>query len=185
MAVGVYPSSGGAATWIGRVSADALGQLVLWLPFRSADPVTLGLPSVYPGPRWLRARLPFLALAVATIGAGLAVHYHGQALSVSARDVLGDALWAMMVAWWVGVAAPHAPLHGRSLVALGLCVAVEVSQLLHTPALDALRRTTVGHLTLGSDFDVRDLVAYAVGLSAAALLEVAWAGRRRSRNPGS
>jgi hypothetical protein len=55
---------------------------------------------------------------------------------------------------------------------LVICAAVEASQGLHAPALDSLRATRIGHLVLGSDFDPRDLLAYALGIAAAALLEV-------------
>ena len=113
----------------------------------------------------------FLALACATIAVGLVVHLHGAALAPTARDVLGDALWAMMIAWWAGVLAPHARLAVRSMASFAVCAGVEVSQLYHAPALDAARATTVGHLVLGSGFDPRDLAAYAAGLALAALLE--------------
>jgi Protein of unknown function (DUF2809) len=42
-------------------------------------------------------------------------------------------------------------------------VADEVSQLWHTPWLDAIRHTTVGRLMLGLGFLWSDLVCYAVG----------------------
>jgi hypothetical protein len=48
--------------------------------------------------------------------------------------------------------------------------------------LDALRRTTAGHLALGSGFNRRDLAAYAGGVLAAVLLERA-IERRRSDEP--
>ena len=129
------------------------------------------------------ARVAYVALAAGTIALGLWVHRGGAALGTDARDVLGDALWAGMMAWLVGAAAPRARLGVRSAAALGICVAVELSQLLHTSAIDAVRRTTLGHLLLGSGFDARDLLAYAVGVSAAALLERAAraiAGRPRA-----
>lgn len=116
-------------------------------------------------------RIRYIALAVATIVAGLLVHLGGTALPSMVRDPLGDALWAMMIAWWIGALVPARPLLQRTAIALALCIAVELSQLLHTPALDALRRTTPGHLVLGSDFDPRDLLAYGVGVLAAMLLE--------------
>jgi hypothetical protein len=118
-----------------------------------------------------RSRIAYVALAVGTIALGLWVHRGGASLGVRARDVLGDALWAAMMAWWVGAAAPGVTLIARSAMALGISVAVEFSQLIHTPALDAVRRTTLGHLVLGSGFDSRDLLAYAAGVSVAALLE--------------
>lgn len=59
---------------------------------------------------------------------------------------------------------------------VGICFAVEASQLFHTPGLDAFRATTVGQLVLGSGFDSLDLASYTAGVLAAALLESA-AGR--------
>lgn len=118
-----------------------------------------------------RDRLIYLALAAATIGVGLGVHLGGWGLSFVLRDVLGDALWAAMVFWWAGALAPRAGVGARALGAVVFSYSIELSQLWHTPALDALRRTTVGHLVLGSGFDVRDLVAYAGGVGAAALVD--------------
>jgi hypothetical protein len=122
-------------------------------------------------PRWLLARTRYIALVVATIALGLAVHWQGGALSPVVRDVLGDALWAAMVAWGIAAVAPAIRLSRRASVALALCFAVECSQLLHLPALDAVRRTTAGHLALGSGFDPRDLAAYAAGVLTTVLFE--------------
>ena len=126
------------------------------------------------------ARLPYVALALGTIVLGLAIHEGGTALGTAARDVLGDALWAAMIVWWLGALAPSARLATRGSVALAICVAVELSQLLHTPALDAARRTTAGRLVLGTGFDPRDLVAYAAGVLAAVLFGRAALRRRRA-----
>lgn len=125
-----------------------------------------------------RRRATFLALACATIAVGLLVHLRGAVLGPTARDVVGDALWALMIAWWAGALAPSARLAVRSAAAYAVCVGVEVSQLYHAPAIDAVRETTVGHLVLGSGFDPRDLVAYAAGVAVAAVLEAAFAARR-------
>ncbi|MGH9884014.1 MAG: DUF2809 domain-containing protein [bacterium] len=106
-----------------------------------------------------------------TIAVGLVVHWHGTALGPNAQDILGDALWAAMLVWWISVLAPNAALRARVAVALAICFAVELSQRFHTPSLDALRETTVGHLVLGSGFDPRDFVSYTLGVLAAAGLE--------------
>ena len=116
-------------------------------------------------------RSRYFTLALATIALGLAVHLYGSALGPAIQDVVGDALWAMMVAWWIGVLAPGAPLLQRSTVALAIAFAVELSQLYHTPTLDAIRSTTLGALVLGSGFDPRDLVAYALGVLLAYRIE--------------
>jgi len=115
----------------------------------------------------------YVALALATIVVGLAVHLHGAALGSATRDVVGDALWAMMITWWIGAIVPRAPLFGRAALSYGICVAVELSQLYHSPSLDAIRATFVGHLVLGSGFDPRDLAAYALGVGTSVLLESA------------
>ena len=124
----------------------------------------------------------YAALALGTIALGLGVHWYGDFLGPTLRDVLGDALWAAMIAWCVAVLVPSASLRNRSVVALAICFLVEVSQLYHTPALDALRRTMAGQLTLGSGFDPRDLFAYALGVLAAVLFELIL--RRRPRASG-
>lgn len=126
----------------------------------------------------LSSRMTYVALAAGTIALGLWVHRGGTALGPVAQDILGDALWAAMTSWWVGAAVPGGRVMARSAAALGICVAVELSQLVHTPAIDAMRQTTHGHLVLGSGFDAHDLASYALGVSAAALLEWGALGRR-------
>ena len=124
------------------------------------------------------ARRTYVALALGTIALGLIVHLYGDALGPTSRDVVGDVIWGAMIAWWVGAIAPGSSLLVRIVVAVAICFAVELSQLLHTPELDSLRRTTVGQLTLGSGFDVRDFLSYTVGVLAAALFERTVFGRQ-------
>ena len=112
-------------------------------------------------------RQRYVLLAGVTIVVGLAVHVGRLPLSLRLRDATGDALWAMMMFWWIGAALPLVRPMVRALLGIGVCVAVELSQLYHVPWLDASRATTPGHLVLGSGFDARDLVAYAVGVAVA------------------
>lgn len=125
-----------------------------------------------------RRRLEFAGLAAVTIAAGLVVHLGGHRLPDAVQDIAGDVLWATMMVWWVGVAVPAASVSTGAAAAYAVCVAVEFSQLWHTPMLDAVRGTTIGHLVLGSGFDPRDLVAYLAGVSLAALIESFLARRR-------
>lgn len=111
-----------------------------------------------------RSRLLYLGLAVTTIALGLSLTWWGHGLPAGLRDALGDALWALMMYWLVGVAAPQAARLRRAVLALIICWVVEASQLLHTAQLDLWRETTLGRLVLGSDFDPRDLVAYGLGV---------------------
>jgi hypothetical protein len=122
-------------------------------------------------PSAFRERANYVALALATIAIGLLVHLRGSFLGPVTRDMLGDALWAAMIAWWVGALVPRARLAARSAGAFAMCAGVEVSQLFHSPTLDAIRGTQVGHIVLGSGFDARDFLAYALGVAGAALLE--------------
>jgi hypothetical protein len=117
-----------------------------------------------------RGRKVYLGLAIGTIVLGLIVLLGGRALPLAVRDILGDALWASMLVWWISVAAPRMPLRTRGLAAFAVCVAVEMSQQYRTPALDAIRRTLPGHLVLGSGYDPRDFLAYAAGVLAAIVI---------------
>jgi hypothetical protein len=118
-----------------------------------------------------RARFIYVALAVVTIGVGLVVHLGGGLVAPRARDVLGDALWAAMMVWWISAIWPGSRLIARSGAAYAVCVCVELSQLYHTAALDAARATRVGHLVLGSGFDPRDFLSYGLGVAGAVVVE--------------
>jgi hypothetical protein len=83
----------------------------------------------------------------------------------------GDALWAWMVLLLLGLLWPRWSANRLAGLALAVSFAVESSQALHTPWLDALRATTPGHLVLGSDFDPFDLVALAVGIGMGVVFE--------------
>jgi hypothetical protein len=124
-------------------------------------------------PDSVRVRVRYLALMVGTIAIGLLVNRRGSALSPVVRDILGDALWAAMVVWALSVTAPAVSLRWRAAAALAVSWCVELSQLVHFPALDAARRTLLGQLALGSGFDPRDFVAYAAGVVAAMLIDTA------------
>lgn len=129
------------------------------------------------------SRAGYLSLALATIALGLVVHLSATPMNPAVRDILGDALWAMMISWFMGAIAPRVALRMRAVVAFGICAAVEVSQLVHAPALDSVRETTLGHLVLGSGFDPRDFVAYGAGVAAALLVERTTGPSSGSRSP--
>lgn len=89
-------------------------------------------------------------------------------------DVTGDALWALMMYGVIGALLPQVHRAGRFFLTLGICWCVELSQLYQAPWIVAWRATRVGHLVLGSDFDPRDLVAYAGGALCGLFLERFW-----------
>jgi Protein of unknown function (DUF2809) len=122
-------------------------------------------------PPSLRARAWFAVLALSTVALGLLIQRAKAGLPQVLGDVLGDALWAVMLAWWVGAIAPSLPRLKRAVAAVAVCWVVEFSQLYHAPWIDSWRSTTLGHLVLGTDFDPRDLAAYSLGVLSAFVLE--------------
>lgn len=125
-----------------------------------------------------RLRLRYLALAAATIVAGLLLQAVRRGLPMAAADILGDVLWGMMIYWLVGAALPETGRLRRTVIALATCWAVEFSQLHHAGWLDSWRATTLGRLVLGSGFDPRDLAAYGLGVLVGFRLDVVIGPRR-------
>lgn len=122
-------------------------------------------------PSRVRPAARYLVLAATTIAVGLVIQRHGAILGPAPRDIAGDALWAMMMVWLVSVVWHHRERILRLGAAFTICVAVELSQLLHAPWLDRIRASTPGHLVLGADFDPGDLLAYGLGIVVAGLLD--------------
>jgi hypothetical protein len=84
----------------------------------------------------------------------------------------GDALWAVMLYWIATFIAPARSPGFRSAMALGISILDEISQCFHPAWLDGVRSTTIGHLVLGTDFSVKDIVAYAVGIGLVAVIDM-------------
>ena len=63
-------------------------------------------------PSLLASRTRYVLFALATIVIGLGVHYGARGFPLMLRDVLGDALWAAMIVWWIGALALGAQAHG-------------------------------------------------------------------------
>ena len=119
-----------------------------------------------------RGRLRLAAAAVAVISLGLLTRAHLPIPNLIATYG-GDTLYATLVYLIVALAWPGGPTFRLGLVALGLCFAVELSQLSQTPWLDALRGTLPGRLVLGAGFLWSDLACYGVGVLLGAALDVA------------
>jgi hypothetical protein len=88
----------------------------------------------------------------------------------------GDALWALMVFLGVAFVLPAWTTVAVAGLATAVSCAVEFSQLYHSPSLDAVRRTTLGHLALGDTFAWADIAAYLVGIGVGAAAE--WCASR-------
>lgn len=129
----------------------------------------------------MRPRRLLLFLLGTTIVLGLATRRSPAWFSPPLATYGGDAAWAAMVYWGVALVRPAVRARHLALVALGVTFAVEASQLIHTPWLDALRGTRVGALALGRGFLWSDLAAYVAGVAVAVVLDVACGVVRRSR----
>ncbi|ACB81317.1 conserved hypothetical protein [Methylorubrum populi BJ001] len=121
-------------------------------------------------------RLGLLAAILIVIAAGIGVRLLPLGLPREVVKYAGSVLWGAMVYGLVALVRPTAATGRLAAVALALAVLVELFRLVHTPELDAFRRTLAGQLLLGRIFSVWNLVAYAVGIGLAAGLD---AGTRR------
>ncbi len=106
--------------------------------------------------------------------AGLTVALLGRG---PVADLLGDALYAVLVCLVVMFVAPRARRWVQAGVALAFCVAVESAQLTAWPAaaVDAWRPA---RFLLGTTFAPTDLLAYVAGVVACAILVPRRAARR-------
>lgn len=114
-------------------------------------------------------RLGLSGLALLTILAGLALRLVPWGLPLWAHHVGGGVLWGAMTFLLVAALRPPGWSRAATLVAAGvLDAAVEAIRLIHAPGLDAFRATLAGQLLLGRIFSPWNLVAYGLGILAAA-----------------
>lgn len=107
--------------------------------------------------------LPWVAVAlVTTIAAGYLLRFHAP-LPAHTRDALGGAAYVLAVS--LGLLALFPRLTARTAAALGLSItcAVEFSQLVSLPWIDAIRGTHLGRLMLGTTFAWSDFGPYSAG----------------------
>ena len=109
------------------------------------------------------ARCIYALFALATMMLGLASREIPN-LPVFVRAYAGDALWALMIFFLVGVLLPQLSAARRAVLALGFAFCIEFSQLYQADWINALRRTRLGGLILGFGFLWTDLVSYVVGI---------------------
>ncbi|MCC7643412.1 MULTISPECIES: DUF2809 domain-containing protein [unclassified Janthinobacterium] len=126
-----------------------------------------------------RRRLLQVGATVAVIALGLASRAFPQFVPAALGKYPGDALWAMMIVFALGIVATRMRTWQLALTALLICFAVEFGQLYQAPWIVALRAHPLGHLVLGSAFGWVDLIAYTAGVAIAALVDKVVLFRRR------
>ena len=125
--------------------------------------------------RWIAA---VFSLIIIVAGVGSRLLGAGWPLLVTKH--LGDVLWAAMfyfllLIWRPGTRPPIA-----ALAAFAAATGAEALKLCHAPWLDRLREERIPGFILGRDFHAENLIAYALGAAAAALVH-RWADVLRSR----
>jgi Protein of unknown function (DUF2809) len=83
----------------------------------------------------------------------------------------GSALWAIAVYWMIAFLLPNVRSTILASLSCLFALAVELSRLVPSPALEAFRETLAGRLILGSIFSPRNILAYWLAIFLAALVD--------------
>ncbi|POH70857.1 hypothetical protein C3B59_04105 [Cryobacterium zongtaii] len=108
-------------------------------------------------------RLKLAAIGGLIMATGLVVHFLTEGI---VGDFVGDALYAVLVYLVVSIVAVRRPSRQVAIVAILICVAVELLQLTGVPSSLAELFAPMRYL-LGTTFNSLDLVAYVIGVLAA------------------
>lgn len=119
----------------------------------------------------MQRRIPLAICLGLTIACGLVSRAAGLGLPDVLTHHAGDVLWTVAVYWSLALVWPTAPRWRIALTALVISFAVEFSQLLDVPWLNAVRQTLPGRLLLGRGFVWADLGRYTVGAGLAILID--------------
>jgi hypothetical protein len=114
-------------------------------------------------------QMTLIALAIVL---GIGSRRYAQALPEFIAAYAGDTLWALAAFLGFGLILPRQSTRTVALLAIAFSVAIELSQLYHTPWLDSIRQTTLGALILGFGFLWSDLACYAAGVGLGVFIEL-------------
>jgi hypothetical protein len=115
---------------------------------------------------------------VISLGLGLRLRGYEWGLPFFPVKYGGSLLWGSLVYWLTAVLAPRRSAGLVAGLSLILAIGVELFRLYQTPWLDAFRLTIAGALLLGRVFSLWNILAYAIGILAAAALDH-WVRRGR------
>ena len=119
-----------------------------------------------------RNRAIYIILTVTVILSGLASRKYQEFLPSFLAEYSGDTLWALMIFLISGFFFSYNSTLLNAAVALLFCFAVEFSQLYQAEWINMIRQTKIGGLILGYGFLWSDLLCYAAGISAGAIIEI-------------
>lgn len=122
-------------------------------------------------PTKTRNRALYALLAGLTIVVGLASRKYSALLPPLLAKNAGDALYAVMVYWLLGLCLPRLSPARTALAAGVFCFGIEFLKFVQTPWLVAARYNRFGALVFGSGFHWSNLVCYVLGALIAIALE--------------
>jgi len=118
-----------------------------------------------------RNRFIYAPAVILVIIAGLLSRKFSYLFPEIINNYLGDALWAVMIYGVIAFIFKNRAIKWVALYSLLFCYSIEISQLYHAPWIDTIRNTRLGGLVLGFGFLWTDLLAYAIGIGFAILVE--------------
>lgn len=118
-----------------------------------------------------RNRILYLTAAILVIVLGLCTRRYAGYLPAFVADYAGDALWALTAFLGIGMIFPRWQTIQVAFTALLFAFVIEFSQLYHTPWIDEIRHTTLGHLILGQGFLWSDILCYIAGVGLGCTVE--------------
>ena len=118
-----------------------------------------------------RSRRAYLIAFAAVFLLGLPTRLIPQLMPAFCVNYVGDALWAMAIFIGLGILFPKASTRRLFLTAILITYAIEFSELYQADWINQLRSIKLIGLILGYTFLWTDLVAYAVGITAGAILD--------------
>ena len=119
-----------------------------------------------------RNRAIYIILTVTVILSGLASRKYQEFLPSFLAEYSGDTLWALMIFLISGFVFSYNSTLLNAAIALMFCFAVEFSQLYQAEWINMIRQTKIGGLILGYGFLWSDLLCYAAGITAGAIIEI-------------
>ena len=108
-----------------------------------------------------RNRFHYFIFILVTIGFG--IFSRSSYIPKSIYPYLGDFLYTIMFFFIFAFIFPKQYSYKIAILSIGLCFAIEISQLYQADWINILRNTTLGKWTLGSGFLWSDLVCYTLG----------------------
>lgn len=116
----------------------------------------------------------YLILIPFAMGLGILSRKFSYLLPDIINTYLGDAIWAALIYIMMAFVFANKLPKQIAVFSLLFCYAIELSQLYQTPWINNIRNTTLGALVLGSSFLWSDLLAYALGIMVALVVELFW-----------